>query len=99
MDGHSDAFPRAPDAGPSRRRRSIAGPLSLALLACAAVAYWAFTQHGAAPAPASAAPPPLAVTVSRPVRRNVAEVTDFTGQFSAVDRVDLRAQVSGYLAQ
>ena len=48
-------------------------------------------------AAASAAPPE--VDVSTPLQRVVARTTDFTGQFSAVDQVDLRAQVSGYLTE
>ncbi len=39
------------------------------------------------------------VTVSPPLQRSLARWTDFTGQFSAVDQVDLRAQVSGYLTE
>src|ERR1700712_2785313 len=47
----------------------------------------------------AAAPPPPEVTVSAPLRHKVASWTSFTGQFSAVDRVELRAQVSGYLTE
>jgi RND family efflux transporter MFP subunit len=46
-----------------------------------------------------AAPPPPAVTVSAPLTRSLAGWTRFTGQFSAVDQVELRAQVSGYLTE
>ncbi|HEX7970416.1 MAG TPA: efflux RND transporter periplasmic adaptor subunit, partial [Stellaceae bacterium] len=52
----------------------------------------------AAAAP-SAAPPPPAVTVSTPLQRRLAGWTSFTGQFSAVDYVEIRAQVSGYLTE
>jgi RND family efflux transporter MFP subunit len=45
-----------------------------------------------------AAPPPPAVTVSAPVLADVANWQEFTGQFSAVDTVEIRARVSGYLA-
>ncbi len=37
------------------------------------------------------------VTVSRPLRETVAATTGFLGQFSAVDSVELRAQVGGIL--
>ena len=51
-------------------------------------------------APAAAAAPALPeVDVSTPLLRTLARTTDFTGQFSAVDQVDLRAQVGGYLAE
>ncbi len=36
---------------------------------------------------------------SPPLQRSLAQSTEFTGQFSAVDQVDLRAQVSGYLTE
>jgi RND family efflux transporter MFP subunit len=39
------------------------------------------------------------VTVSMPLQKQLATYTDFTGQFSAVDRVEIRAQVSGYLTE
>jgi RND family efflux transporter MFP subunit len=48
---------------------------------------------------AAAAPPPPAVTVSAPLQRNVAASTTFTGQFSAVNHVEIRAQVGGYLSE
>jgi RND family efflux transporter MFP subunit len=48
---------------------------------------------------AAAAPPPPAVTVSAPLQHDLASWTIFTGQFSAVDYVEVRAQVSGYLTE
>ena len=43
----------------------------------------------------AAAPPP--VTVSYPVEREVTDHADFTARTAAVDSVELRARVSGYL--
>ncbi len=40
-------------------------------------------------------PPP--VTVAKPVVKEIVEQDEFTGRFEAVDSVDLRARVSGYL--
>ncbi len=48
---------------------------------------------------AQAAVPPAPVTVSRPLERDVDTQIGFLGQFSAVDRVELRAQVGGTLAE
>jgi RND family efflux transporter MFP subunit len=49
-----------------------------------------------APSPApEAAPTP--VTVSRPVQRDVTDYADFTGRTAAVDSVEVRARVLGYL--
>ena len=49
-----------------------------------------------APAPAAAA---ASVTVSQPVRRDIVEWDETTGRFDAVESVELRARVSGYLQQ
>jgi RND family efflux transporter MFP subunit len=49
-----------------------------------------------APAEAPAAAPPK-VTVSYPVEREVTDYADFTARTAAVDSVELRARVSGYL--
>ena len=53
---------------------------------------------GCARAP-SAAPTaaPIPVTVSYPVERDVTDMADFTGRTAAVDSVEVRARVSGYL--
>ncbi len=51
----------------------------------------------AGPGPAAPPPPPPQVTVSLPLQRTVQATGRFLGQFSAVDSVDLRAQVGGTL--
>lgn len=48
-------------------------------------------------AQAPAAPPAPAVTVSHPVEKVVADYDEFVGRFTAVDYVEVRARVSGYL--
>src|SRR5262252_363530 len=40
---------------------------------------------------------PIPVTVSYPVEREVTDYADFTGRTAAVDSVDVRARVWGYL--
>ena len=47
--------------------------------------------------PATPLPPPPRVTVSSPLRDTVTSTTILLGQFSAVDTVELRAQVGGTL--
>src|SRR5215475_11360066 len=42
-------------------------------------------------------PPPPKVTVSQPVVRDVVELDDYTGRLEAVESVEVRARVSGYL--
>src|SRR5438874_1773173 len=46
------------------------------------------------PAPA---PPPPAVTVSRPLEREVIEWDEYTGRLDPVESVDVRARVSGLI--
>jgi multidrug efflux system membrane fusion protein len=46
-----------------------------------------------------APPPPPAVTVSPALVTRTADWANFTGQFTPVDSVDIRAQVSGYLTE
>ena len=44
-----------------------------------------------------AAPPPPAVTVAQPVKRTIVDQDEYVGRFVAVDSVEIRARVSGYL--
>ena len=44
-----------------------------------------------------AVPPPPKVTVSQPVVRDVVEWDEYTGRLEAVEAVEVRARVSGYL--
>ncbi|MBX6328764.1 MAG: efflux RND transporter periplasmic adaptor subunit [Pseudolabrys sp.] len=44
-----------------------------------------------------AMPPPPAVTVAKPVQRTVTDYDEYVGRFTAVDSVEVRARVSGYL--
>jgi len=46
---------------------------------------------------AAAAPPALPVDVARPVVKEVTEWDFYTGRFEAIEYVDVRARVSGYL--
>src|SRR5437667_2372008 len=43
------------------------------------------------------APPPPAVTVSRPIERELIEWDEYTGRLDPVDSVDVRARVSGLI--
>jgi RND family efflux transporter MFP subunit len=51
------------------------------------------------PAIAQTAPPPPSVTVSAPLYKEIVEWQQFTGQFAAIDYVEVRARVSGYLTE
>jgi RND family efflux transporter MFP subunit len=49
--------------------------------------------------PSGGAPPPPAVTVAKPIERGVTDQDEYVGRFVAVDSVEIRARVSGYLDQ
>ena len=48
---------------------------------------------------APAAPPPPEVTVAHPIVRQIVEDDEFVGRFDAVDAVEIRSRVGGYLAK
>src|ERR1700730_13310878 len=68
------------------------------LVLLALVGFYCLNDHGSAMAQ-NAAPAPPPVTVSAPLQRDIVEWDEFTGQFAAVDYVELRARVSGYLTE
>src|SRR5919197_1747576 len=47
--------------------------------------------------PQQAAPPPPKVTVAKPVKRTIVDQDEYVGRFVAIDVVEMRARVSGYL--
>jgi RND family efflux transporter MFP subunit len=64
----------------------------LALAACGLMA-----TSGCDKAVAKSAPPPPAVTVAAPVVREVLDYDEYTGRFKAMEEVEVRARVKGYL--
>src|ERR1700712_6039348 len=46
---------------------------------------------------AGGTPPPPAVTVSKPIHKPVAEWDEYTGRFTALETVEVRARVSGFI--
>ena len=56
------------------------------------------TTASATRAQAPPGPPPT-VTVAKPVVKDVVEHDDYTGRFNAIDYVEVRARVTGYLDQ
>jgi RND family efflux transporter MFP subunit len=103
MTGHTETLVVARAAVPAvltTRPIRWASLLAIVLLAAGGTAMFApqWLQHQSTAA-AQPAPPPPSVTVAAPLVRDIASWTTFTGQFSAVDYVELRAQVSGYLTE
>jgi multidrug efflux system membrane fusion protein len=47
----------------------------------------------------AAAPPPTAVTVAKPVQRSIVDQDEYVGRFVAVDMVEIRSRLSGYLSR
>ncbi len=78
--------------GKSKVRRTSARMIATIALPVLAVVATLF----GGPSSAQNAPPPP-VSVARPVVKDIVERDDFIGRFDAVDTVDLRARVSGYL--
>ncbi|MGI4747573.1 MAG: efflux RND transporter periplasmic adaptor subunit [Janthinobacterium lividum] len=79
-------------------RRVLAGSTVLAVLALST----GFLMLDGAGKPSHALqppPPPPSVMVSEPLRQDVSQELHLLGQFSAVDRVELRAQVGGTLSE
>src|SRR6267154_1523121 len=71
-------------------RRMLGGFAALALLAGAC-------HEKSAPPAAVQNPPPAAVTANQPVQRELIEWDEYPGRLDAVDMVEVRARVSGYL--
>jgi RND family efflux transporter MFP subunit len=103
-DKPAPAPPSRADETPTRSRKGVGRVIFLLLAAGLAVLlyrYWGFWEHlpfwQGGQQTAAAAPPPPTVTVAKPIIRELVESKDFTGQFEAVESVDVRARVSGYL--
>ena len=67
-----------------------------ALVAAAALLTLAGCGEGSKQA---SAPPPPAVTVTKPVAKTVVDQDEYVGRFVAVDSVEVRSRVSGYLSE
>src|SRR4051794_18412103 len=96
----SPELPEAPPTAPERRRgRGLAIALIVLMLAVGA-AWWFFRGAGPGGAgTATTAPPMPHVTVASPLYKDIVEWNEYTGQFQAVEEVEVRSRVSGYLDQ
>jgi len=83
---------------PSRRRTWRTWAIGATAVLVLALAYLGFAPRAGNRAAALPTPVPQ-VTVSQPLQREVDSRAGFLGQFSAIDRVELRAQVGGTLTE
>jgi RND family efflux transporter MFP subunit len=71
---------------------------SYLLLIAVSVASLALAGCGRSAAQSQAAAPPPQVNVAQVIARQVTESDEFTGRFEAVERVEVRPRVSGYIS-
>ena len=83
MNGFRSA--KSPEMPATLRRLSVALALATLVVSC-----------GESQKPAGGPPPP-AVTIAKPVKQTVVDHDEYVGRFIAVDSVEVRARVSGYL--
>jgi membrane fusion protein, multidrug efflux system len=81
-----------------RRRTWRTYAIGAVTVLVALLAYFGLAPHRGNQAAALPTPVPQ-VTVSQPLQRDVDSRAGFLGQFSAIDRVELRAQVGGTLTE
>ena len=93
-----------PKGREERRRRLSKWRLDLRKASSAAstlfvVGLLVFVTHAVSTTNLAFAQTPPTVTVSMPLQKEITEWDEFTGQFAAVDYVEIRARVSGYLTE
>lgn len=81
----------------ARTWRGSASTLALFIATAGLAACDVGIAKQAAEAPVAAAPAPVEVDARRPTVRTVQEWDEYTGRFAAVEHVEIRARVSGYL--
>ncbi len=74
-----------------------AHPAGRGVAAAALVGLILFLPAGCKQKPKSAPPPPPKVTVSQPVREEIVDYLEFSGNTQAINTVQLQARVEGYL--
>ena len=80
----------------TRKNRSISLMACITATVLGAAAIFVGPGEVAAQPKPGAAPPPK-VTVAQPVKRTLSDYDEYVGRFAAVNSVEVRARVSGYL--
>ena len=101
-----------PESSPSRpssrgKRRGLVWTTVVVLAVAVAAGIWWQGQQSVATGgngsaakqgqPGAGAPPAPPVTIANPIHKKIIEWDEYPGQFTAVDSIDVRARVSGYL--
>jgi multidrug efflux system membrane fusion protein len=81
----------------TRRQKLIRTALLVPMLAVAAGVVYAFARDDASAPPHGIVPPPPEVSVAKVISKEVSPWDEFTGRVSAVETVELRPRVSGYI--
>jgi multidrug efflux system membrane fusion protein len=81
----------------TRRQKLVRTALLVPLLLAAAGVVFAFARDDHAAAPHGVVPPPPEVSVAKVISKEVSPWDEFTGRVSAVETVELRPRVSGYI--
>ena len=93
---HNSGAGTESDPGVNRERKTMR-ITTIAAIAMIALALAACGQSESKTPPA--APPAPQVTVAKPVTRQITDHDEYVGRFVAVDSVEVRARVSGYLEE
>jgi RND family efflux transporter MFP subunit len=72
--------------------------IAAALVSVSLLGLYACAPNHAAEAPAAAAPPAPQVSVAKVLTRDITEFDEFTGRFEAMERVEIRPRVAGYIS-
>src|SRR3972149_6292429 len=83
--------------GPVRGRSVDSGVRDLADLVTSAVSGLRGDTKATDPGGKDGKQKPPEITVAQPITRNIIEWDEYSGRFDAVEAVDVRARISGYL--
>lgn len=82
---------------PVSKSRWIAAAALVVLVIAAGAGWWLFGNAAKAPQAAATAPPPPAVGVRPAIMKGVSQSFEFVGRVKAIEKVELRARVEGFL--
>jgi RND family efflux transporter MFP subunit len=97
--GHTSILPHCTISNLLAAQVSMSHPPYSRLAAALILLAPALAGCGQGQPPGSGPPPPPTVTVAKPVERGIVDQDEYVGRFVAVDSVEVRARVSGYLDQ